>query len=507
MKFVKYNDNKSVTIPPAVLTVCGLDDEGKLEMAGAKGAVILSKSEMTAMEMVRTILALTDRAGQLMRELTDLCGSCEGCTEGHCTFRDADIEELIRPAVTVPDWAREEADIAPDAKLDCHVDEGSGVITVCETFYDHDLSDIPAELLEALRKSGCCLSVLEDKPEIIPEEAEVVRWIYERYLAGASTRMLRDELHEQGVIYSEKSPQWTLPHIKSILRNEKYCGDVLMQKTFQQDVINRKVIKNTGQLPMYLIENHHEGIVSREKYNAVQAEMARRKAAKSPSKRASTGLAAYTSRYALSDRLVCGECGTLYRRCTWTRPDGKRVVWRCVSRLDYGKKYCHSSPTLDEAPLQQAIIAALNTVLPDLGGRIRQITEALEAEVIPFPGSGMSLGDIDRRLAELEAQFQRLLEKAADDPIAYGDQFKEILDEQTALKELRATILAESKEQAEADRRIRDAAGMLENAVPHIAEWDESAVRQLVAQVKVLSKNEISVTLKSGIEIRQSISN
>ena len=257
---------------------------------------------------------------------------------------------------------------------------------------------------------------------------------------------------------------------------------------------------------MYLIENHHEGIVSREKYNAVQAEMARRKAAKSPSKRAPTGLSAYTSRYALSDRLVCGECGTLYRRCTWTRPDGKRVVWRCVSRLDYGKKYCHSSPTLDEVPLQQAIIAALNTVLPDLDGRIRQITEALEAEVIPFPGSGMSLGDIDRRLAELEAQFQRLLEKAADDPIAYGDQFKEILDEQTALKELRASILAENKEHAEADRRIRDAAGMLENAVPHIAEWDESAIRQLVAQVKVLSKNEICVTLKSGIEIRQSIS-
>ena len=222
-----------------------------------------------------------------------------------------------------------------------------------------------------------------------------------------------------------------------------------MQKTFQQDVINRKVIKNTGQLPMYLIENHHEGIVNREKYNAVQAEMARHKAAKSPSKRASTGLAAYTSRYALSDCLVCGEGGMLYRRCTWTHPDGKRVVWRCVSRLDYGKKYCHSSPTLDEAPLQQAIIAALNTVLPDLDGRIRQITEALEAEVIPFPGSGMSLGDIERRLPELEVQFQRLLE----------------------------------------------------NAVPHIAEWDESAVRQLVAQVKVLSMSEIIVTLKGGIEI------
>ena len=380
----------------------------------------------------------------------------------------------------------------------------------CGKIADVHLPDMQSRIEQALGRDILSYGYrrgADDKPEIIPEEAEVVRWIYERYLAGASTRMLRDELHEQGVTYSEKSPQWTLPHIKSILRNEKYCGDVLMQKTFQQDVINRKVIKNTGQLPMYLIENHHEGIVSREKYNAVQAEMARRKAAKSPSKRASTGLAAYTSRYALSDRLVCGECGTLYRRCTWTRPDGKRVVWRCVSRLDYGKKYCHSSPTLDEAPLQQAIIAALNTVLPDLDGRIRQITEALEAEVIPFPGSGMSLGDIDRRLAELEMQFQRLLEKAADDPIAYGDQFKEILDEQTALKELRASILTESKEHTEADRRIKDAAGMLENAVPHIAEWDESAIRQLVAQVKVLSKNEISVTLKSGIEIRQSISN
>ena len=274
-----------------------------------------------------------------------------------------------------------------------------------------------------------------------------------------------------------------------------------MQKTFQQDVINRKVIKNTGQLPMYLIENHHEGIVSREKYNAVQAEMAQRKAAKSPSKRASTGLAAYTSRYALSDRLVCGEGGMLYRRCTRTRPDGKRIVWRCVSRLDYGKKYCHSSPTLDEAPLQQAIIAALNTVLPDLDGRIRQITEALEAEVIPFPGSGMSLGDIERRLAELEVQFQTLLEKTTDDPAAYGGQFKEILDEQTLLKERRSGILADNKEQAKANQRIMDAAQTLENASPQITEWDESAVRQLVAQVKVLSKNEIIVTLKGGIEI------
>lgn len=345
----------------------------------------------------------------------------------------------------------------------------------------------------------------DGQPEIIPEQAEIVRWLYERYLTGASLRMIKDELEQQGVKCFEDSPEWTISRIRSILQNEKYCGDVLMQKTFRQDFINRKAIKNTGQLPMYLIENHHEGIVSREKYDAVQAEMARRNAAKSPSKNAVTGMASYASKYALSERLVCGECGTLYRRCTWTRNGEKRVVWRCVSRLDYGKKYCHNSPTLDEAPLQQAILAVLNTAMADKNSLIRQITAAMETELIPFPGGTMSLGDIECRLRVLEQQFQTLLEKATDDPAAYGGQFKEILDEQTFLKEKRSVILANNNEQTKANQRIMDAAQTLENASPYITEWDESAVRQLVETVKILSKDEVAVTLKGGIEICQKI--
>ena len=237
----------------------------------------------------------------------------------------------------------------------------------------------------------------------------------------------------------------------------------------------------------------------------LDAAMAEVNAAKSPSKNAVTGMTSYASKYALSERLVCGECGTLYRRCTWTRNGEKRVVWRCVSRLDYGKKYCHNSPTLDEAPLQQAILAALNTAMADKNSLIRQITDAMETEIIPFPGGAMSLGDIERRLKELEQQFQTLLEKATDDPAAYGGQFKEILDEQTLLKERRSGILADNKERAKANQRILDAAQTLENASPHITEWDESAVRQLVETVKVLSKDEIAVTLKGGIEICQKI--
>ena len=105
---------------------------------------------------------MTAHVGQILLSLRDTCGHCDECDEDACVYSNLSIEELCRPSVTVPDWAREEADIAPDAKLDCYVDEDSGEITVCETDYEYDLSDVPPAILFALRQSGCCLSVLED---------------------------------------------------------------------------------------------------------------------------------------------------------------------------------------------------------------------------------------------------------------------------------------------------------------------------------------------------------
>lgn len=106
----------------------------------------------------------------------------------------------------------------------------------------------------------------DDRPEIIPEQAEVVKQIYDRYLAGASLRQIKDWLESQNIpnVYGE--PEWTLSVIKGIRINEKYCGDALLQKTFIQDCISKKVIRNTGQLPQYLIQNCHKGIVSRQVY-------------------------------------------------------------------------------------------------------------------------------------------------------------------------------------------------------------------------------------------------
>ena len=168
-------------------------------------------------------------------------------------------------------------------------------------------------------------------PQIIPEQADVVRSIYDRYLTGASLRMLKDWLESEQIPNVAGGAEWTISSIRSILTNEKYCGDVLLQKTYISDCISRKVIRNTGQLPMYLVENHHDGIVDRKTFDAVQAEMARRNAGKSPSKKnAPTGMTSYASKYALSERLVCGECGTLYRRCTWSKR-GKNGLYGAAS--------------------------------------------------------------------------------------------------------------------------------------------------------------------------------
>lgn len=343
-------------------------------------------------------------------------------------------------------------------------------------------------------------------PQIIPEQADVVRSIYDRYLTGASLRMLKDWLESEQIPNVAGGAEWTISSIRSILTNEKYCGDVLLQKTYISDCISRKVIRNTGQLPMYLVENHHDGIVDRKTFDAVQAEMARRNAGKSPSKKnAPTGMTSYASKYALSERLVCGECGTLYRRCTWSKRGKKRVVWRCVSRLDYGTKYCHNSPSVDEDQLQRSILAAINSAMSRRSTLIRKITGAMEQVLAPIPGESMSLSDIESRLDELNDLTRALVAKAAhaENPSIYTVQLKEIMDEAAVLKEKRQAIEEQRKSNTQAIRRIEEAATVMEGASAEIQEWDETLIRQLVDTVKVVSAEHITVILRGGIQVEQ----
>ena len=340
---------------------------------------------------------------------------------------------------------------------------------------------------------------------IIPEQAEVVREIYERYKNGASLRNLKDWLEGNQIKTVLGTAKWTTTAIKGVLTNEKYCGDVLLQKTFRTDVISKKVIKNVGQMAQYYMPDHHEAIVSREQYNAVKAEMARRSALRSPSKQAVTGRSCYTSKYALSDRLFCGECGTLYRRKTRNIKGNIYHEWRCISRLDYGKKYCHESPTLRESRLQNAILAAINSAMSNKPALLDHIRNAVSLELLPVQGQTMSLADIERRLAQLDEQFQSLLAEAidAEDKESCNTQFAEILAEQTALKKQKEEILQSSADAGRVCTHMKQAEQAIENTAQTITEWNENAVRQIVERVTVLSTDEVLVQIKGGAEIKQ----
>ena len=340
---------------------------------------------------------------------------------------------------------------------------------------------------------------------IVPEQAEVVREIYERYKNGASLRNLKDWLEGNQIKTVLGTADWSVSVIKGILTNEKYCGDVLLQKTFCTDVISKKIVKNVGQMAQYYMPDHHEAIVSREQYNTVKAEMARRSALRSPSKEAVTGRSCYTSKYALSDRLFCGECGTLYRRKTRNVKGNIYHEWRCISRLEYGKKYCHESPTLRELPLQNAILAAINSAMSNKATLVDRIKNVVSLELLPVQGQTMSLADIERRLAQLDEQFQSLLVKVidADDKEACNAQFAEIFAEQTSLKKQKKTILQSSMDTDRVCTRMKQAEQAIESTASTITEWNENAVRQIVERVTVLSTDEILVRITGGAEIKQ----
>ena len=349
----------------------------------------------------------------------------------------------------------------------------------------------------------------DGKPEIVPDQAEIIRFIFKRYLAGDTLRAIKAQLEAEQVPYITGEVAWNLSTLQSILQNEKYCGDVIMQKTFRKDCINKETVVNTGQLPKYWTQNHHEAIVSREIFDAAQEVTARRKAMASGTKKsAPTGLGKYSSKHALTGLLICGECGTPYRRVVWTQKGMKRPVWRCVNRLDHGKTLCKHSPTLDEKPLQEAVLAAVNILMSRKDELSNGVVSEMIQELAPVPGEVLSLADIERAIGDLAHRFDQLMDETdGEESIQRNlDQFREISEQLAALKERRAHVLGVQAENEVMAKRLQRATAVMEMAPAEVTEWNESIVHQLVEEIKVLSKDELRVTFRNGITITQTIS-
>ena len=177
----------------------------------------------------------------------------------------------------------------------------------------------------------------------------------------------------------------------------------------------------------------------------------------------------------------------------------------CISRIDYASKYCHNSPTLDEKPLQDAILAAINSVMSRKEALVDQITDSVRMELLPSDGSGISLGDIDRLIKAQEQKFEELFAsvKSNQDFMAHADEFKAINEELSSLKEKRAMLVEVQAKDAAALWRVDHAMELLETGTPELTEWNEEIIRQLVDTVKVISKEKILVILRGGVQIEQ----
>ena len=346
----------------------------------------------------------------------------------------------------------------------------------------------------------------DGKPEIIPEEAETVKLIYTMFLDGHSMKNIALILHVKGIHTKTGSTEWRINTITRILQNEKYVGDALLQKTFTSDCITHKVVKNHGERPMYLVTNHHDPIIDRDTYNRVQQELARRNSKRKISDKTVTEQGKYSSKYALSELLICGHCGTPYRRTTWAARGKKQIVWRCLSRLEHGKKYCPDSPTIKEEQLHRGILRAINNYYSCRNDIVR-ILKANIGSVLECQGQEEILS-VEKRLKEIDqarTDLVNLIASGGCDEDKLDSEFAKLYSEEQSLSERLEMLKSQNKTSQETQAKLDKIMDMIEHEKFELETFDNVLIRKLIECIKVLSKTEILVIFKGGYEVRAEI--
>ena len=343
----------------------------------------------------------------------------------------------------------------------------------------------------------------DGKSEIVPEEAEIIRLIYGLFLAGNSLSGIAHELEKRGILSPAEKAKWQLSTVRSILSNEKYKGDAIINKTYITDCISKKVRTNNGERPKYYVENSHPAIIDSATFGRVREELARRSGKRKVKQVGTkTEQGKYSSKYALTELLNCGECKTPYRRCTWTASGKKKIVWRCINRLDYGKKYCHDSPSIEESVLQNAtMIAVIDTAKQNA-----DILKILKLHI------GMGLEhcdtedktlDIQIRIAEIDAEFKSMLKAISSDTVENFDETKatELMNEKSRLEQQLAQYADAQQKRKNAKSRLDEIYTILDGLKNHPLTYDDQIIRQILECVVVETKEKIKIVFIGGLEI------
>lgn len=337
----------------------------------------------------------------------------------------------------------------------------------------------------------------EGAVEIDEEKAEVIRQIARWFLDGDSLHAIVDKLAQRQIPSPKGKDTWSTATLRSLLTNEKYKGDALLQKTYRPSLFSDRAVQNDGDLPKYYVEDVLPRILEPEVFDRVQEELAKRSAKRPTSEKAKTPFGRYSGKYALSALVVCGKCGALYRRVTWYRKGEKQIMWRCGTRLD-GKANCPDSPTIEETALQDAVMEGIAQQYIHKDETLEVTMQSIRSVLTPETAD--SEYAIRTKINELQKERKDLLAKALaeNDDGKYDFQFLRIKQELEGLQAQLEGVQAVQKNQAVDETRMAEIAALLEKFKESGLSFDDLLVRKVVETVRVESTEKLEIIFMDG---------
>ena len=332
-------------------------------------------------------------------------------------------------------------------------------------------------------------------PQVVPEEAETVRQIFKMFMEGKTFSSIARYLTDGGIPTPAGKKVWQTAVIRSILQNEKFKGHALLQKTFCEDFLTKKVVKNTGQIPKFYVEESHPHIIEPDEFDVVQAEIRRRKELGRP----------MSCGNIFAARIICGDCGQFYGAKTWGsyRDDKKyrRVVFICNDKYK-GEHRCET-PHFTEEQIKTAFLAAFNKLMVD---RDRLLEDCYLAMKTLFDTAKIN-AEIDELEREIEvvSQLSRsaIYENArsAINQTEWNERNQAYLERHRAATEKVSELERRRGECAAKAKTIELFINEIKRRTTALFEFDESLWMAAMENVKVGKDGGLTFRFKNGSEI------
>lgn len=323
-------------------------------------------------------------------------------------------------------------------------------------------------------------------PEIVPEEAEIVRYIFRHFIKGQTPYKIAAELTAQGVPTPGGKQKWTTGTIKSILTNEKYKGDALLQKKFTVDFLTKKTKRNEGEVQQYYVENSHPAIITPEEFDLVQAEF---------EKRAKCGKQ-YSNTSIYASKILCGDCGGYFGAKVWhSNSKYRRVIYQCNSKFK-NEHFC-TTPHLYEQEIQQKFLQAFSQFF----GQRQSVIENCRFVLNQLKKQNSVYDELQEKFSEINEKLKRYIEESVDATESSLDY--QVLNDQ--YEEIYARLQAE--EQVEAERKSRytkmlNILKVFENSELTLETFDENVWNAVLENVTVFHDGSMVFLFKDGTEVK-----